>query len=153
MASFNKVILMGNLTRDPELSYTASSTAICKFGLAVNRKWRGADGNQRDDTCFVDCTAFGKAGETLNQYMKKGNPLLVDGRLQFSKWTGKDGQNRSKLEVVVENFQFLGGGRSDGEGARPAPAAQAAQHSGSPASAPAGDYEPPPADVGGDIPF
>ena len=149
MANLNKVLLMGNLTRDPELRSLPSGSPICKMGMAINRRFRDQSGEMREQTCFVDLTAFGRQAETLNQYMKKGNPLLIDGRLQFSKWTGKDGQNRSKLEVVVENFQFLGGGRSDGEGAKPAPAAQPAGQS----SGPADNYEPPPADVEGDIPF
>lgn len=115
MASYNKVILAGNLTRDPQLSHTASNTAVCKFGIATNRKWRDKQsGEMREDVCFVDCTAFGKAGEVINQYMGKGRSILIDGRLQYSKWEGQDGGTRSKLEVVVENFQFLGGGRGEG---------------------------------------
>ncbi len=111
MASYNKVILMGNLTRDPQLTYTSSNTAVCKFGLAVNRRWRDRNsGENKDETCFVDCVCFGRAGETINQYMSKGRPLHIDGRLSFSQWEGQDGSKRSKLEVVVENFQFVGGG-------------------------------------------
>jgi len=115
MANFNKVILAGNLTRDPQLSTTPSGTNVVEFGLAVNRKWRGQDGQQREDTCFVDCTAFGKTGEIINQYMRKGRPLLVEGRLHYSAWEAKDGTKRNKLRVVVENFQFLGG-RDDAGG-------------------------------------
>jgi single-strand DNA-binding protein len=120
MANFNKVILMGNLTRDPQLSYTPNNTAVCDFGLAVNRKYRGQDGEMRDETCFVDLRAWGRQAETINQYMNKGRPLLVEGRLRFAQWEGKDGQKRSKLSVTVENFQFVGGapGGGGGEGDR-----------------------------------
>lgn len=109
MANYNRVILAGNLTRDPQLSFTPSNTAVCKFGLAINRSWTDRQTNEkREETCFVDCTAFGRQGEVINQYLSKGRPVLIEGRLQFSRWTGQDGQNRSKLEVVVESFQFLG---------------------------------------------
>lgn len=114
MASYNRVILAGNLTRDPELSYTPSNTAICKFGLAMNRKWRDRDDQMREDVCFVDVTAFGRQGEVINQYMRKGRGILVEGRLNFNQWTNPEGQKRSKLDVVVENFQFLGDGGGGG---------------------------------------
>ena len=108
MANMNKVILAGNLTRDPQLSYLPSNTAVCELGMAINRKWKSQTGEMKDDTCFVDLRAYGRPAETLNQYMAKGKPLLVEGRLKFDQWEGKDGQKRSKLYVVVENFQFLG---------------------------------------------
>ncbi len=134
MANFNKVILAGNLTRDPQLSYLPSNTPVTEFGLAINRKWKGQNGEMREETCFVDCSCFGKQAETLNQYMSKGRPLLVEGRLQFQQWTAKDGTKRSKLKVVVEQFQFLGGRREDGGGNRPMPQAASA-----PQAAPAPD--------------
>ncbi len=110
MANFNKVILAGNLTRDPQLSYLPSGTPVCEIGLAVNRRWKAQQtGETREETTFVDCRTFGRQAETLNQYMQKGRPLLVEGRLRYEAWEGKDGQKRSKLSVVVENFQFLGG--------------------------------------------
>lgn len=114
MASFNRVILVGNLTRDPQLSYTPSNTPVCEIGIAVNHKWRDREGNSREEVCFVDAVAYGKQAEVINQYMRKGNPMLVEGRLRYRQWTNKEGQNRSKLDVFVENFTFLGGGRSDG---------------------------------------
>ena len=115
MASFNKVILMGNLTRDPELRYTPKGTAVAKLGLAVNRTWRNADGQQQDETTFVDVDAFGKQAETLGQYMQKGRPILVEGRLKLDQWEDKNtGQNRSKLGVILEKFSFVGGGQSRG---------------------------------------
>ncbi|MCD4830651.1 MAG: single-stranded DNA-binding protein [Anaerohalosphaeraceae bacterium] len=108
MANFNKVILLGNLTRDPQLSYTPSQTAVVDFGIATNRRWKGQDGTQKEETCFVDCRAFGKTAETINKYCQKGRQLMVDGRLTFDSWTGKDGQKRNRLRVTVENFQFIG---------------------------------------------
>lgn len=126
MANFNKVILAGNLTRDPQLSYLPSGTPVCEFGLAINRRWKSQQtGEMREDTCFVDCRAFGRQAETLNQYMSKGRGLLVEGRLKFDQWEGKDGQKRSKLSVVADSFQFLdspqGGGGGGGGGSRSAP--------------------------------
>jgi single-strand DNA-binding protein len=115
MASFNKVILMGNLTRDPELRYTPKGTAVAKLGLAVNRSWRNADGQQQDETTFVDVDAFGKQAETLGQYMQKGRPILIEGRLKLDQWEDKNtGQNRSKLGVILEKFSFVGGGSQNG---------------------------------------
>jgi len=150
MANFNKVILAGNLTRDPELSYTPSNTAVCKFGLAINRKWRDPQGSMREETCFVDCTAFGRQAETLNQYMRKGQPLLLEGRLQFSQWTSQEGQKRSKLEVVAERFQFLGGPRQADAAPRSAPP-QAGPEQGGGYPSSDEDLGAPPADS--DIPF
>ena len=97
MANFNKVILMGNLTRDVELRHTQGGMAIAKFGMAVNRKSSTRDGEQRESTCFVDLTAFGKQAELLNQYVRKGSPLFIDGRLEYSTWESQDGGKRSKL--------------------------------------------------------
>ena len=118
MASFNKIILVGNLTRDPQLSYTPANTAVCKFGIATNHKWKDRDGNAREEVCFVDCTVFGKAGETFNQYMTKGRSVLVEGRLKLDQWTTPEGDKRSKHEVIVDNFTFLGGGRGGDAGGR-----------------------------------
>jgi len=115
MASFNKVFLMGNLTRDPQLSYLPSQTAVVDFGLAVNRRWTGKDGQSRDEVCFVDCRAFGRLAENINKYMKKGRPLFVEGRLTFDSWTAQDGTKRSKHRVTVEGFQFLPGTGGAGE--------------------------------------
>jgi single-strand DNA-binding protein len=109
MAGFNKVLLMGNLTRDPQLSYTPNQTAVVDFGLATNRRWTGQDGAQHDETCFVDCRAFGRMAENINKYFKKGKPIFLEGRLTFDSWTAQDGSKKSKLRVTVENFQFLPG--------------------------------------------
>ena len=108
MASFNKVILIGNLTRDPELRVTANGNSICKLGLAVNRAYMTKDGERREETTFVDIDAFGKQAEIISKYMRKGRPLMVEGRLKLDQWES-EGQKRSKLGVVLENFQFLGG--------------------------------------------
>lgn len=115
MANFNKVILLGNLTRDVELRHTQSGQALAKFGMAVNRKY-SVNGEQKETTCFVDLTAWGKQAELLNQYVKKGSQLFVEGRLEYSTWEAEGGGKRSKLEVVVENFQFVGSARG-GSGA------------------------------------
>jgi single-strand DNA-binding protein len=114
MANFNKVFLIGNLTRDPQLSYTPNQTAVVDFGLAVNRRWKGQDGEAKEETCFVDCRAFGRTAENINKYLTKGRPLFVEGRLTFNSWTAQDGTKRSKHRVTVENFQFLGGPRGAG---------------------------------------
>jgi single-strand DNA-binding protein len=109
MANYNKVLLMGNLTRDPQLSYTPNQTAVVDFGLAINRKWTGQDGSQRDETCFVDCRAFGRQAENINKYLTKGRAVFLEGRLTYDTWTAQDGTKRSKHRVTVENFQFLPG--------------------------------------------
>ncbi len=115
MANFNKVILLGNLTRDIEMRHTQSGMALAKFGMAVNRKW-SANGEQKESTCFVDMTAWGRQAEVLAQYVGKGSQLFVEGRLEYSTWESQEGGKRSKLEVVVENFQFVGGGGQRGSG-------------------------------------
>ncbi len=108
MANFNKVLLIGNLTRDPQLTYLPSQTAVVDFGLAVNRRWRGKDGTDKSDVCFVDCRAFGQMAENINKYLSKGRGVFVEGRLTFDSWTAQDGTKRSKHRVTVEGFQFLG---------------------------------------------
>jgi single-strand DNA-binding protein len=113
MANLNKVFLMGNLTRDPELRYTPSGTPVCEFGLAVNRRYTTREGEQRDETCFVDVTMWGKRGVVISEYFTKGRPIFVEGRLKYDSWESADGR-RSKLTVVAENFEFVGGrGGSD----------------------------------------
>ncbi|HWL92799.1 MAG TPA: single-stranded DNA-binding protein [Phycisphaerae bacterium] len=117
MANFNKVILAGNLTRDPQSSMTPNNKPVCEFGMAINRKWRTDSGEMREEVCFVDVVAYGRSAETLGQYMTKGKPLLVEGRLKYDQWEAKDGGGkRSKLRVVVDSFQFLGSGGGGGAG-------------------------------------
>ena len=139
MANLNKVMLIGNMTRDPQLSYLPSQTPVVEFGLAISRRYKKQDGSQGEDVCFVDCQMFGKRAEVINQYLKKGDPIFVEGRLKFDSWE-KDGQKRSKLRVFVENFEFLGkgssgggqGGGNQGGGYKsaPAPSAPEAPHGG-----------------------
>jgi len=109
MANFNKILLMGNLTRDPQLSYTPNQTAVVDFGMATNRRWTGQDGSQREETCFVDCRAFGRQAENINKYLSKGRLAFVEGRLTFDTWTAQDGTKRSRHRVTVENIQFMPG--------------------------------------------
>ncbi|NOX59672.1 MAG: single-stranded DNA-binding protein [Planctomycetes bacterium] len=146
MASYNKVILMGNLTRDPQLTYTSSNTAVCKFGLAMNHTWKDRNtGEKKEQVAFVDCVCFGRSGEVINQYMAKGRSLHVDGRLSFSQWEGQDGSKRSKLEVVVENFTFVGGGgdRQGGGGGAPRQQQPAAAQGGGGYDSNQGGYDSP----------
>ncbi len=115
MAAFNKVLLMGNLTRDPQLSYLPSQMPVVEFGLAVNRVFRKQDGSEGKETCFVDCQMFGKRAEALQKYVKKGDPLFVEVRLKLYQWQAQDGSKRSRLRVFVENFEFVGrGGQGSG---------------------------------------
>jgi single-strand DNA-binding protein len=107
VANFNKVILLGNLTRDVELRHTQGGQALAKFGMAINRKYT-VNGEAKETTCFVDLTAWGRQAEVLSQYVRKGSQLFVEGRLEYSTWEAEGGGKRSKLEVVVENFQFVG---------------------------------------------
>lgn len=165
MASLNKVMLIGNLTRDPELRVTPKGTAICQFGLAVNRKFKDESGGEREEVTFVDIEAWGKQGETIAKYLAKGRPLFVEGRLKLDQWEDREsGQKRSKMKIVLEQFQFLGGRDDDkpagGEGGREperyAPPAQRQERpSPPPQSRPArGGPTPPPQDnIDEDVPF
>lgn len=148
MASFNKVILAGNLTRDPELRYTPKGTAVAKIGLAVNRTWTTETGEKKEEVSFIDIEAWGRQGEVIAQYLKKGRPLLVEGRLKLDTWEDKNTkQKQSKLKVVLESFSFLDSNRGDAPSAPP-PAARAAAPA---AAVSAGDAEPPPSED--DVPF
>jgi single-strand DNA-binding protein len=127
MANFNKVYLIGNLTRDPELRVTPKGTAICQFGLAVNRSFKDESGAVREEVTFVDIEAWGKQAETINKFCTKGKPLFVEGRLKFDSWEDKtSGQKRSKLKVVLEGFQFLGAAPSPASAGPDTPAAGSA---------------------------
>jgi len=134
MANFNKVILAGNLTRDPEMRYLTKGTAVTKIGMAINRTWKNDAGESKEEVTFVDAEAYGRTAEVIAQYLKKGRPILIEGRLKLDQWEDKNThQKQSKLKVVVESFQFLdsgrgdgsGGGHSDGPRVRPAAAATA----------------------------
>ncbi len=158
MASFNRVILVGNLTRDPQVKYTPGGQAVSEIGMAVSRSWFDKNTNQRkEDVTFVDVTLWGRTAEIAGEYLAKGRPVLIEGRLQLDQWDDKEtGQKRSKLRVVGESMQMLGS-RQDGGGGR-GPGNAPSQHSDSSGSfenqethEPAGNYESaPPA---GDVPF
>ena len=107
MASYNKVLIMGNLTRDPELKQTPNNQSVAQIGIAMNRKFKDREGNMREETTFVDCEAWGRTAEVMAQYLSKGKPVFVDGRLKLDQWQDKDGNNRSKLKVVIEKFEFI----------------------------------------------
>lgn len=146
MGNFNKVFLMGNLTRDVELKSTNSGLQVANIGLAVNRRWVGQDGEKKEETTFVDCEAWGKTAENMAKFFSKGRPVFIEGRLKLDQWDDKEGKKQSKLRVVVEGFEFVdsksGGGNSGGDGGyskpnvvtrpasqRPAPASDMPEHS------------------------
>lgn len=130
MANYNKVLLMGNLTRDVELKQTAGNQSVAEIGLAVNRRFKDRDGNDREETTFVDCEAWGRTAEVMAQYLAKGRPVFIEGRLKLDSWQDQSGNKRSKMRVVVEGFQFIdskGGGNSGGgRGSAPQQREQAA---------------------------
>ena len=147
MASFNKVILAGNLTRDPELRYTPKGTAVARITLAVNRTWKGEGGENKEEVSFVDVDVWGRQAEVISQYMKKGRPLLVEGRLKQDSWEDKNTkQKQSKLKVVLESFSFID---SSNRGVESAPAARSSAAPAAPATEPA-DSDAPSDD---DVPF
>ncbi|MCI0364773.1 MAG: single-stranded DNA-binding protein [Phycisphaerales bacterium] len=127
MPDYNKVLLMGRLTRDIELKYTPSNMAVAKVGLAVNHRYKTKEGESKEDTTFVECDAWGRTAEVMSQYLSKGKPVFVEGRLKLDTWQDKDGGNRSMLKVVIENFQFID---SKGAGATAAGAAAAPEYAG-----------------------
>jgi single-strand DNA-binding protein len=154
MASFNRVILVGNLTRDPELRYTQSGMAVTDIGLAVNDRRKGESGEWIEETTFVDITLWQRNAEVAGEYLTKGAPVLIEGRLKLDSWQGNDGQKRSKLKVIGEKLQLLGsrGGANGGEGG-PSRSAPARAQRPAPKQAPADDFGEPPASGGEDIPF
>ena len=157
MANFNKVLLMGNLTRDPEVRYTPKGTAIATIGLAVNRVWTTESGEKKEEVTFVDVDVWGRQAETIGQYMAKGRPIFIEGRLKLDQWDDKEsGQKRSKLKVVCDQFHFLdsGGNRpAQGEGAS-APTASSRPAASAPAAPPApAEPDEAPAEPHDDVPF
>jgi len=146
MASFNKVILLGNLTRDPELRYTPQGAAVCEFALSLNYVYTNKQTGQKvEEVSFIDLVAWGKTGETIAEYMKKGRQILIEGRLKQDRWEAQDGKKMSKVRVTVESFQFVGS-KPGGEGGGPAPKGGAAPAAG-------GGEEGPPPGAEEDIPF
>ncbi len=153
MPNYNKVLLMGNLTRDVELKYTPSNMAVANIGLAINRRYKGKDGELKEETTFVDCEAWGYTAENMAKFFSKGRPIFIEGRLKLDTWQDKDGSNRSKLKVVVEAFEFVDsrtGGDSGGGGPRSSGSRPQGAYSGAPAAASSTTHEPLPED---DIPF
>lgn len=161
MASYNKVLLMGNLTRDPEVRYTPKGTALANLGLAVNRVWTTESGEQKEEVTFIDIEVWGRQAETAGQYLAKGRPVFVEGRLKLDSWEDKEsGQKRNKLKVVAERVQFLGAPRGGAEFKDQPPADEAparpASRGGRPATPPVrspGEPEPTPAGEDDNIPF
>ncbi len=149
MANFNKVILAGNLTRDPELRYTPKGTAVAKLGLAINRVWKNEAGETKEEVTFVDVDAFGRTAENIGKYLRKGRPILIEGRLRLDTWEDKQtNQKKSKLGVVLETFQFIDSNRDNEAGPRTAPAPNRPV---APPPEPSPESEPPP--VEDDVPF
>lgn len=148
MASYNRVLLLGNLTRDPQLRHLPSQMAVVEFGLAMNRKFRTQSGEDREEVTFVDCSAFGRQAEIISQYCQKGRPIFIEGRLKLDQWEDRQGGGkRSKLTVVVENFQLLGGreaaaGGDDDAAPRPRGGGRPAPRQAPAQDAPAGDEQP-----------
>ena len=158
MASFNKVILAGNLTRDPELRYTPKGTAIARIGMAMNRSWKTDTGETKEEVTFVDVDAFGRQAEVIAQYMRKGRAFLVEGRLKFDQWEDKNThQKQSKLRVVLESFSFIdsrgGEGGAPSESGRPRAAAPPASPAAPASTAPEGAEPEAPAAEEDDVPF
>jgi single-strand DNA-binding protein len=115
MPSYNKTILMGHLTRDIEIRHIESGSMVSSFGLAVNEKYKTKDGQQKEDVLFIDCTAWGKTGETMQRFLGKGDPVLVEGKLKLDEWQDKEtGQNRQKIKLTVGTFSFVGGNQRGG---------------------------------------
>lgn len=161
MASFNKVMLMGSLTRDPEVKYTPKGTAIANLGLAVNRVYTTESGEQKEEVTFIDIEVWGRQAETAGQYLSKGRPVFIEGRLKLDSWEDKEsGQKRNKLKVVAERVQFLGAPRGGAEFKDQAPADEAPARpagrggrSAAPATRDAAPPEPTPAGEDDNIPF
>lgn len=146
--SFNKVILMGNLTRDVEMRHTPQNTAVGSFGLAVNRRYKTQDGQNHEEVTFVDCEAWGRTAEVMAQYLKKGRPAFIEGRLKLDQWQDQQGNKRSKLKVVVENFRFVDSGQGGGGGGQ-----GSGGGGGGGSSYSQGNYDSDPIPPDDDIPF
>ncbi len=151
MATLNKVFLIGNLTRDPQLRYTQSGTAVADFRLAINRVWTGQDGQRREETTYVEVTLWGRQAEVASEYLQKGAPVFIEGRLRLNQWVDKEGQSRSRLVVVGERMQLLGSRPAAGAQAGPAATEQADVLEDSPRDTV--PEEPPVAPPDDDIPF
>lgn len=145
--NFNRVYLMGNLTRDVEIRHTPNNSAVGSFGLAVNRKYRTQDGQTHEEVTFVDCDAWGRTAEVMAQYLRKGRPVFIEGRLKLDQWQDQQGNKRSKLKVVVESFQFIDSGQGGGQGSGGGGGYSSANQGGG------GNYDSDPVPPDDDIPF
>src|SRR5580693_6799904 len=153
MPSFNRVIIAGNLTRDPELRYTPKGSAVANFSLAVNRTWKSESGENKEEVSFIDIEAWGRQAEVIAQYMRKGRPLLIEGRLKQDTWEDKNThQKQSKLKVVLESFSFIDSNRPEGAGGAPPPAAPR-RPSSRPAKSPESPEGEGPGAEDDDVPF
>jgi single-strand DNA-binding protein len=154
MANFNRVILAGNLTRDPELRYTPNGKAVARIGMAINRSWKNDAGETKEEVTFVDVDAFGRQAEVIAQYMKKGRPLLIEGRLKLNQWEDKTThQKQSKLTVVLDSFSFIDSRGGDGGGGGESPRPRTAAPAAAPTSAPEPAEPETPAAEDDDVPF
>ena len=160
MASLNKVLLIGNLTRDPEVRMLPSGRSVCKFGLAINRNFKDSEGNKREEVTFVDVESFGPRGEALARFFSKGKPIFVEGRLKLDQWESQTGEKRSKLLVDLENWEFMGAKQDSYEGQSRETVTSASQSTqvapDNAIAAPDTDSSSPPAgdpDLNEDVPF
>jgi single-strand DNA-binding protein len=154
--SLNRVILAGNLTRDPQVRFLANEQAVANFGLAVNRRYKGSDGQMKEETTFVDIEAWGRTAELVGQYLTKGRAAFIEGRLKLDSWDDKDGQKRQKLKVVADNVQFMDSGNRGERPASGAPGAAAGDSGhddGAPSAPPAGAAKAAPAPADDEPPF
>ena len=149
MANLNKVFMIGNLTRDPELRYIPSGTAVATFTVASNRSYTSAAGEKKEEACFVRVVSWARQAELAAEYLAKGSPVFVEGRLQSRSWETPDGQKRSTIEVVAQNIQFLGRGKGAGAGASPSASSGRSGEMGAQAPAP---EEPPVGSEGAEVP-
>lgn len=156
MASLNKVLLIGNLTRDPEVRMMSSGRPVCNFGIALNRSYKDSEGNKREEVTFVDVECFGPRAEAVGRFFSKGRPIFIEGRLKLDQWESKEGEKRSAIRVVLDNFEFVDSGKSDGSSSpndsipQPTRAPDALESSVSP---PKEDSPPTDPDLDEDVPF
>jgi single-strand DNA-binding protein len=156
MASLNKVLLIGNLTRDPEVRMMSSGRPVCNFGIALNRSYKDSEGNKREEVTFVDVECFGPRAEAVGRFFSKGRPIFIEGRLKLDQWESKEGEKRSAIRVVLDNFEFVDSGKSDGSSSpndsipQPTRAPDALEPSVSP---PKEDSPPTDSDLDEDVPF
>jgi len=150
--SYNKVLLMGNLTRDIEIRHTAGNQPVANIGLAINRRYRTQSGENREEVTYVDCEAWGRTAEVMGQYLSKGRPVFIEGRLKLDTWQDQQGQNRSKMRVVVESFQFIDS-REGGGGSGPSGGGSSGGYQRGESRGPSNEYADPPSPPDDEIPF